>query len=64
MRYAVERALLDDQPLVTLRDDAGRRVRIACHGAALIGFNRPEWADAVRLEPRAGRVFRCGIEAH
>jgi aldose 1-epimerase len=41
MRYAVERALLDDQPLVMLRDDAGRRVRIACHGAALIGFDVP-----------------------
>ena len=47
MRYAVERALLDDQPLVTLRDDAGRRVRIACHGAALIGFE----------VPRGGRSF-------
>lgn len=47
MRYAVERALLDDQPLVTLRDDAGRRIRIACHGAALIGFD----------VPRAGRSF-------
>jgi aldose 1-epimerase len=41
MRYAVERALLDDQPLVVLEDEAGRRVRIACHGAALIGFHVP-----------------------
>ncbi len=38
MRYSVERALIDEQPIVVLRDDAGRRVRIACHGAALISF--------------------------
>jgi aldose 1-epimerase len=25
-------------------------------------FNRPEWADAIRLEPGAERVFRCGVE--
>ena len=41
MRYAVGRALLGDQPLVVLQDDVGRRVRIACHGAALIGFEVP-----------------------
>jgi aldose 1-epimerase len=38
MKYRVERASLDDQPIVLLADDSGRRVRIACHGAALIGF--------------------------
>ena len=38
MKYTVERSLLDEQPIVVLQDDTGRRVRIACHGAALIGF--------------------------
>lgn len=47
MKYAVERSVMDDQPIVTLRDDAGRRVRIACRGAALIGFE----------VPRGGRSF-------
>jgi aldose 1-epimerase len=38
MRYAVGRSLLGGQPIVLLADDSGRRVRIACHGAALLGF--------------------------
>lgn len=38
MKYAVDRSSMDLQPLVVLEDDAGRRVRIACHGATLIGF--------------------------
>jgi aldose 1-epimerase len=41
MGYIVERALIDDQPIVVLQDDAGRRVRIARHGATLIGFEIP-----------------------
>lgn len=41
MRYTVDRSLIGGQPLVVLQDDAGRRVRIACHGAALIGFEIP-----------------------
>lgn len=41
MRYAVARSFLGDQPIVVLEDDAGRRVRIACRGAALIGFEVP-----------------------
>jgi aldose 1-epimerase len=47
MKYAAARSSLGDQPLVVLQDDAGRRVRIACHGAALIGFE----------VPRAGKPF-------
>jgi aldose 1-epimerase len=47
MRYAVEQSMLDDQPIVALRDDTGRRVRIARHGATLIGFE----------VPRGGRAF-------
>lgn len=38
MRYGVERSSLDGQPIVILGDDSGRRVRIACHGATLLGF--------------------------
>jgi aldose 1-epimerase len=41
MLYTAERSSIEDQPIVVLRDDAGRRVRIACHGAALIGFEVP-----------------------
>jgi aldose 1-epimerase len=47
MKYTVARSLLDGQPVAVLEDDGGRRVRIACHGAALIGFE----------VPRAGRPF-------
>jgi aldose 1-epimerase len=47
MSYTVERSSIDDQPIVVLGDDAGRRVRIACHGAALVGFE----------VPRGGRSF-------
>lgn len=47
MRYTSERSAIGDQPIVVLGNDAGRRVRIACHGAALIGFE----------VPRAGRPF-------
>lgn len=47
MQYTVGRSSLGDQPLVTLADDAGRRVRVACHGATLIGFE----------VARAGRPF-------
>ena len=38
MTFTVARSLLGEQPVVTLQDDSGRRVRIACHGATLIGF--------------------------
>ena len=58
MRYAVERALLDDMPFVTLRDNVGRRVRIACHGAALIGFDVPR--DGRSFDIAAG--YRSGAE--
>jgi len=40
-RYAAERASLGAQPIVVLQDGTGRRVRIACHGAALLGFEVP-----------------------
>lgn len=47
MKYSVAQSVLDQQPIVTLQDDDGRRVRIARHGAALIGFE----------VLRAGRAF-------
>lgn len=67
MRYTVERSFLGDQPLVTLRDDAGQCVRIACHGAALIGFEVPRdgrsfdiaagYRDAAEVLARPGSRF-------
>ena len=67
MGYAVERSSLGDQPLVLLRDEAGRRVRIACRGAALIGFEVPRGgrpfdiaaghADAGEIVARPGSRF-------
>jgi aldose 1-epimerase len=66
-RYIAERAVLGTQPLVVLRDDAGRRVRIACHGAALIGFEVPRggapfdiafgYHDDAEIESRRGSHF-------
>src|SRR5690348_10144008 len=45
--YIAERAHARHEPLVVLRDEVGRRVRIACHGAALVGLEAP----------RAGALF-------
>ena len=41
MTYTVNRSMLGNQPIVELQDEAGRRVRIARHGATLIGFEVP-----------------------
>ena len=67
MRYAVERSLLGDQPVVALRDDAGRCVRIACHGATLVGFEvarggrsvdiAAPYRDAAEIVARPGSRF-------
>ena len=67
MRYTVERSALGDQPIVTLRDDAGRRVRIACRGAALLGFEVPRgsrsfdiaagYRDGAEITARPGSRF-------
>lgn len=66
-RYAAERSSLDDQPIVVLRDDAGRRARIACHGAALVSFEVPRggrsfdiaagYRDAAEIGARPGSRF-------
>jgi aldose 1-epimerase len=67
MRYAAERSLLEAQPIVVLEDDTGRRVRIACHGAALIGFEvvrggrsfdiAEGYRDAAEISARPGSRF-------
>lgn len=67
MKYSVERASMDDQPLVVLQDDAGRRVPIACHGATLVGFEIPRdgrsfdvaagYRDASEIVARPGSRF-------
>ena len=67
MRYGVERSWLADQPIVMLRDEAGRRVRIACHGAALLSFEVPRGGgsfdiaaghrDAAEIVARPGSRF-------
>jgi aldose 1-epimerase len=67
MRYTAERSLLEAQPIVVLADDTGRRVRIACHGAALIGFEVARgdrsfdiaagYRDATEISSRPGSRF-------
>ena len=64
---SAERAMLGTEPLVVLRDGAGRRVRIACHGAALVGFEVPRagapfdiaagYRDAAAIRARSGSHF-------
>ena len=67
MTYSVERSAIAGQPIVVLEDDAGRRVRVACHGAALIGFEVPRdgrsfdiaagYRDAAEIVARPGSRF-------
>ncbi|MGH8280529.1 MAG: aldose 1-epimerase [Gammaproteobacteria bacterium] len=65
--FTAERAALESQPIVVLADDTGRRVRIACHGAALLSFEVPRgggrfdlaWGyhDATDIVARTGSHF-------
>lgn len=65
--YTAERGMLDDEPLVELLGDDGRRVRIACHGAALLSFAVPRggalfdvasgYRDAAAIRARRGSHF-------
>lgn len=67
MSYTVERSSVGSRPIVVLQDDAGRRVRIACHGATLIGFEVPRnggpfdvaagYRDAAEIIARPGSRF-------
>ncbi len=67
-RYAAEPAALDDQAIVVLTDQHdGRRLRIACHGAALLSFEVPAaggvrdladgYRDAAEISARPGSRF-------
>jgi aldose 1-epimerase len=67
-RYGAEQSWLDDQPIVVLTDHATRRrVRIAQHGAALLGFEVPlgdgvqdladGYRDGAEVVSRAGSRF-------
>ncbi len=67
-RYAAERASMGDQPIVVLTDREGRRcLRIARHGAALLGFEVPlrggerdlaaGYLDAAEIVARPGSRF-------
>jgi aldose 1-epimerase len=67
VKYTVERSSVGDQPIVVLRDDSGRRARIACHGATLLGFEVPRdgrsfdiaagHRDAAEIAARPGSRF-------
>lgn len=46
----------------TLKKGARRAVAIEPMGSIADGFNRPEWAEALRLKPGQTRGFRCGVE--
>ena len=67
-RYGVERAQWGDQPIVVLTDrQDGRRVLVALHGAALLGFELPfggrvhdladGYRDAAEIAARPGSRF-------
>ncbi|MGH8146077.1 MAG: aldose 1-epimerase [Rhodanobacteraceae bacterium] len=46
----------------TLRERVRRAVALESTECMANAFNRPECADAIRLEPGAERTFRCGIQ--
>lgn len=66
-RYTAQRASVGTQPIVVLADDAGRRARIACHGAALLSLETPRngtlfdvawgYRDAAEIVARSGSHF-------
>lgn len=68
MRYSAEKAVLDDQQIIVLTDQqTQRRLRVACHGAALITFEVPlngtmhdiadGYRDAAEIAARPGSRF-------
>lgn len=66
-RYTAEHASVGTQPIVVLADAAGRRARIACHGAALLSLETPRngstfdvawgYRDAEEIAARSGSHF-------
>jgi len=68
MRYTAEKALLGDQSIVVLTDNEDKRkLRVACHGAALLSFEVPVdgtmhdiadgYRDASEIATRPGSRF-------
>ncbi|MGH8270121.1 MAG: aldose epimerase, partial [Steroidobacteraceae bacterium] len=57
-----ERGLMHAFTGDTLKRDGRRSVALEPMECMANAFNRQEWADAIRLDPGAERVFRCGIE--
>jgi aldose 1-epimerase len=46
----------------TLKRDMRRSIALEPMECMANAFNRPEWAAAIRLEPGAERIYRCGVE--
>jgi aldose 1-epimerase len=57
-----ERGVMHVYTADTLARDARKAVALEPMECMADAFNRPECADAIRLEPGAERVFRCGVE--
>lgn len=57
-----ERGLLHAFTGDTVSRDPRRAIALEPMECMADAFNRPEWADAVRLAPGAERHFRCGVE--
>ncbi|MGH8171447.1 MAG: aldose 1-epimerase [Steroidobacteraceae bacterium] len=57
-----ERGLMHAFTGDTLKRDGRRSVALEPMECMANAFNRQEWANAIRLDPGAERLFRCGIE--
>lgn len=57
-----ERGVMHAFTADTLARDARRAIALEPMECMADAFNRPECAEAIRLEPGAERTFRCGIE--
>lgn len=62
MSFTVARSSIGDQPIVTLQEDAGRRVRVACHGGALVSFEVPR--EGRPIDIAAGHRDAAEISTH
>lgn len=59
-----ERGVMHAFTADTAARDARRAVALEPMECMADAFNRPEWQDALRLEPGAERRFRFGVETH
>ena len=57
-----ERGVMHAFTADTLARDARRAIALEPMECMADAFNRPECAEAIRLEPGAERTFRCGVE--